>query len=168
MDFREISVYEVPDNFFKRLSQDWMLLTVGAPGACNTMTASWGQFGFLWNRPVATTYVRPQRYTHEFIEREERFSLSFFAPGEHRRALEVLGSKSGRDGDKIALAGLTVVDVDGVAGFEEAVLTLVCRKLYRQQMLPECFLDKAADEANYPNMDYHTIYIGEVEHVFVK
>ncbi|NLW79225.1 MAG: flavin reductase family protein [Ruminococcaceae bacterium] len=168
MEFKEVSVFELTDNFFSRIGRDWMLLTPGAPGACNTMTASWGQAGFLWNKPVVTVYVRPQRYTHEFIEREERFSLSFFEAGAHRRELELLGSKSGRDGDKIAEAGLTVTALDGVAAFEEANLVLVCRKLYRQAMRPECFVDDAPNTANYPGGDHHTIYIAEVEHVYVK
>ena len=168
MAFRDISVFDLPDNFFTRIGKDWMLVTPGGAGRCNTMTASWGQVGSLWEKMVVTAYVRPQRYTHDFIEREERFSLCFFPPDSYREELTLLGTKSGRDGDKIAEAGLTVVDLDGVAAFEEANLVLICRTLYRQDMLSACFLDKAVDETNYAAGDYHTMYIAEIEKVYVK
>ena len=168
MPFREVSLCDLPDNMFGRIGSGWMLVTAGQKGACNTMTASWGQMGWLWNKPVATAYIRPSRYTKEFVDREERFSLSFFEPGTRRNELNLLGTKSGRDGDKIAEAGLAVMELDGVAAFEEANLVFICRKLYAQTMQGGSFLDERTDKVNYPAKDYHTMYIGEVEKVYVK
>ncbi|MCD8186883.1 MAG: flavin reductase, partial [Rikenellaceae bacterium] len=71
----------------------------------NTMTASWGAMGFLWNKPVAFVFVRPERYTFEFMEEYSAFTLSFMGK-DQRHALKVCGSQSGRDSDKIADAGL--------------------------------------------------------------
>ena len=166
MPFREISTRDLTMNVFERIGTDWMLVTAGDENSHNTMTASWGQFGFLWNKPVATVYVRPQRYTREFMEREEHFSLSFFAPGERRQALNLLGTKSGRDGDKISEASLHVQMLEGAPAFEEAQLVVVCRKLYAQDMQTECFLDEAVVKTMYPRQDFHRMYVGEIIRVY--
>ena len=142
----------------------WLLLTSGdfSAGRFNTMTVGWGSIGTMWGRPFAQVVVRPVRYTYEFMEQYDTFTLSAF-PDQHRPALQLLGSKSGRDGDKIAEAGLTPIPSSQVAApaFEEADLILECRKIYAQDMDPACFLDPAIDE-NYPKKDYHRIYYGEI------
>lgn len=166
MNYREISPRDIADNLFERIGGDWLLLCAGTEVDCNAMTCSWGQAGILWNKPVATVYVRPSRYTRQFMEREDRFSLSFFAPGSQRNALNIMGSKSGRDGDKVAEAGLCVRLFDGVPAFEEATLVLVCRKLYVQDMEEACFLNPATVETNYPGKDFHRMYVGEIERTF--
>ena len=145
---------------FTLIGDQWALLSAGVPGAYNTMTVSWGQLGVLWNKNVATVYVRPQRHTLSFLEQNDTFTLSFFKE-QYRPALALCGSKSGRDLDKAKAANLTPVFDEGSVWFDEAQLVLVCRKLYRQPMLPECFLDKAVDEKNY-NGDYHICFIGEI------
>lgn len=165
-EFREISPKDWDCNPFERIGADWMLVTAGNADACNTMTASWGQMGVLWNKPVATCYLRPSRYTREFVEREGRYSLSFFAPGSRRNELTLLGTKSGRDGNKIAEAGLTPVLLDGVPAFAEANLVLVCRTLYKQDLLEECFMDAKVAQSNYPDKDYHRMYVGLIEKVY--
>ena len=108
MSFKEIKPEELNFNPFTRIGSDWMLLTAGTKDKFNTMTASWGGAGVFWGKPAVTCYIRPQRYTKEFIDKEELFSVSFFKDG-HRDALKLCGSVSGRDHDKIKEAGLTPV-----------------------------------------------------------
>lgn len=145
---------------FAVFDKDWALLTAGKSGRYNTMTISWGGLGTLWGKPVATVYVKPVRYTHEFMEQSEYFTVSFYAE-KYRSALGLLGSISGRDGDKAAKAGLTPRALDNAVTFREAKTTLVCRKIYRQdldtaQMPAEVVSSYYAEEAA------HTMYIGEV------
>ncbi len=168
MPFVKKTIQEVQDNMFERIGTSWMLVTAGTKENCNTMTASWGQVGILWNKPIATAYVRPQRYTKEFMDAQDYYSLSFFEKGKFRDELALLGTKSGRDGDKITEAGLSINEFVGVPAFEEASLVLICRKLYIQDMVKEGFLDSKIDETHYPQQDYHRMYIGEIEHTFCK
>jgi len=142
----------------------WFLLTSGdfAAGHYNTMTVSWGSLGCMWGRPFAQVVVRPQRYTYEFMEKYPTFTLSAFAP-KFRPALDLLGVKSGRDGDKIGEAGLTVEAACKVPApaFAEARLVIECRKLYWQNFDPAHFVDPALNQ-NYPRGDYHRMYYGEI------
>ena len=148
-------------NPFTLIGDQWMLITAGTPEHCNTMTASWGGVGVMWAEPSATCYIRPQRYTKEFVDKEELFSVSFLKDG-YRDALKLCGSVSGRDHDKIKEAGLTPVFIDGVPAFEEADTILICRKMYRTSMNPADFIDKDADSKFYPEKDYHDMYIAEI------
>ncbi len=172
-----MSVIELTPNDFDLnpltdLARRWMLITAGTKeNGFNTMTASWGHFGSLWGNggglPTAVIYVRPQRYTKEFLDREDYFTLSFF-PEEHHKALGYLGSHSGRDSDKIAEAGLTpVFDGKGI-WFEEHQLSLVCRKLYHAPLVREGFVDTSILPSCYPNDDLHEMYIGQVERIVRK
>lgn len=142
----------------------WLLLTAGdfASGKFNTMTVGWGSIGTMWNRPFAHVVVRPGRYTHEFMEKYNTFTLCAF-PEEHRPALKKLGSSSGRISNKIADSGLTPAASAKVAApsFAEASLILECVKLYKSRIDPAGFFDPAIDN-NYPGKDYHTIYYGEI------
>ncbi len=147
-------------NVFTLFDRDWALLTAGTAGHYNAMTISWGGLGTLWSKPVATVYVKPVRYTHEFMEANESFTIGFY-PEQYRRALGLLGSLSGRDCDKIAQAGLTPNFLKNAVTFKEASVTLVCRKIYRQDLdissVPcEVVADYYASEAP------HTMYVGEV------
>lgn len=153
---------------FQKISKQWMLITAGDEEKSNTMTASWGGLGIMWGKNVATIYVRPQRYTKEFLDQTEKFTLSFLAE-DYRKALNVCGSVSGRNvEDKWADAGLHPFASEGTIGVEEAEMILVCRKLYHQEMKPECFDETENDEKWYPQKDYHTMYIAEIEKVLVK
>ena len=158
---KRIDPKEIGQNVFSLIGDQWMLITAGTAEQCNTMTASWGGLGVLWGAPMATCYIRPQRYTKEFIDKEELFSVSFLKDG-HRDALKLCGSVSGRDHDKIKEAGLTPVFIDGVPAFEEADTILICRKMYRTSMNPADFIDKDADNKFYPEKDYHDMYIAEI------
>ena len=115
----------------------------------------------MWGKNVAVTVIRPQRYTKEFVDKEELFSVSFLKDGS-RDALKLCGSVSGRDHDKIKEARLTPVFIDGVPAFEEADTILICRKMYRTSMNPADFIDKDADSKFYPEKDYHDMYIAEI------
>ena len=169
---KEISVSELQMNPMTLIAKEWMLLTAGDESrGYNTMTASWGHLGSIWGQggglPTAVAYVRPQRYTKEFMDREELFTLSFF-PEEYKKALGYLGSHSGRDEDKVAKTGLTPLFGEGYTAFAEAKLVLVCSKLYRAPLKEEHFLDARLVERNYPQRDFHDMYIGEVVKVLVK
>lgn len=157
------------EDVFQLIGTEWMLITSGDSSHFNTMTASWGGLGWLWNRPVAFLFVRPERYTHEFLERNERLTLSFF-PESQRKALQVCGSKSGRDCDKVKEAGLTPVLLEsGTVSFAEARLTLDCRKLFKSDMKQADFLDKEILEKWYndkPGGGFHTVYVVEIENVY--
>ena len=167
MMFTRIDPKELNQNVFSLIGDQWMLITAGTGEKCNTMTASWGGLGVLWGKPVATVYIRPQRYTLEFVEREEKFTLAFFGE-EYRKALALCGSKSGRDIDKVKECGFIVETADGAPYFAQADLVLVCRKAYWQDMDPTHFLDGEIDGKWYPEKDYHRIFIGEIETVLKK
>ena len=166
MAFREISVEELKDNPFTLINKDWMLITAGNQDKHNTMTASWGGVGELWGKYVSTIYIRPQRYTLEFVEREDFYSLCFFGP-EYRQALSLCGSKSGRDVDKDKETGLTPCFDQAAPYYEQARLVFICRKLYKQDMTEEAFLDKSLLDKWYDN-DLHRMFIGEIVKVLVK
>ena len=162
MGFQETDIHSLEFNPFDKISKQWMLITAGDEEKSNTMTASWGGVGIMWGKEVATAYIRPQRYTKEFVDREERFTLSFL-PDQYRTELSYCGSVSGRDEDKIARCGFTVQTAGcGAPYFAEAELVLVCRKLYRQRLDPACFLDGEQDGRWYPQKDYHDMYIAEI------
>lgn len=136
------------------------VLTAGTGDDFNSMLIGWGALGTLWARPAATVYVRESRYTKEFMDKQDTFTISFFDK-KYMRDEMVLGTKSGRDGDKIAETSLTPVEIDGGVTFKEAETTLVCRKMYAQEMdlsaMPE-----EVQKHDYPEGDIHTVYIGEV------
>lgn len=164
---KEITVDQLLLNPVTKIGKQWMLITAGTQEAgYNTMTASWGHLGNLWNMPTSVIYVRPQRYTHDFVEREALYTLCFFP--DHKQELSYLGSHSGRDEDKVAKTGLTPVFGDGYTYFAEAELVLVCRKVFRYTLAEEGFLDKAVLDRNYPQRDLHDVYIGEIVKVLVK
>ncbi len=164
---KEISVDELKLNPMTLIGEEWMLVSAGTQeSGYNTMTASWGHLGCLWNLPTSVIYVRPQRYTKQFVDREEYYSLSFFPEG-YRRELGYLGSHSGRDGDKVAATGLTPVSDEHTTWFAEANLVLICRKLYQAPLLAEAFCDKGVMNRSYPDRDFHDLYVGEIVKVLV-
>lgn len=165
--FKEIKVEELQFDPFTKIGKEWMLITAGNKEKFNTMTASWGGVGVYWGMNVVTTYIRPQRYTKEFVDANDMFTIAFFDEP-YRKALNICGSISGRDTDKVKKAGLTPYFVDGTASFEEASMIMVCRKVYHDTMPPENFESQDNDTKWYPNKDYHTMYISEITKVLVK
>ena len=163
---KEINIRELKDNFVKMISNDWALLTAGKSDDFNTMTVSWGGIGELWNKDVCFVFVRPQRYTYEFMEKNDYFSLSFFG-GEYKKELGVCGSKSGRDIDKMAETGFIPVDLGEAVGYEQAKVNVVLKKLAYQDMKPDGFLDDSIMN-NYANNDFHRVYVGEIVKVVLN
>ncbi|NLV99347.1 MAG: flavin reductase family protein, partial [Clostridiaceae bacterium] len=134
----------------------------------NTMTASWGGLGVLWNKNVAYVFVRPQRYTRELIDESDHFSLNILDHETYRKELEYLGKASGRDEDKIAKSKLTLAYSNEVPYFQEADQVLICRKLSRQQITKDSFIEAGLAAKNYPTDDFHYVYVGEIEDFLVK
>ena len=169
MSFREISPEEFERSPFRLIGKEWLLIT--APdktkeSGANAMTASWGNMGILWNKSVATIFVRPQRYTYGLCEDADRFSLCVL-PETRRDALKVCGTKSGKDLDKLAACSLSCTDVDGVKVIEESKVAMICRKLYADDLKKECFIDKDQIK-HYPVDDFHRFYILEIEKILIK
>ena len=193
MPFIEVSAKDLKTNPFSILYDQWALVSAGGQEPvltssgtgqepvltssgtgqepvlnCNTMTVSWGMMGTMWNKPVVTVFIRPQRYTKKFVDQTDTFTLSFY-PKEYKKALGLLGSKSGRDGNKIAESGLTPYFVEDTLAFEEAHTIIVCRKLFGDQTLDAVkFVDRKLEPEFYPEKDFHRIYFGEVVKVLVK
>ncbi len=154
-------------NPFKMIGKDWMLVTAGDEKGWNTMTASWGSLGVMWGKNVAVTVIRPQRYTKEFIDKSELFTLSFFDETE-RSSLAYCGKFSGRDVDKAKETGLVPAFTDGTTTFEQAKTVLICKKMFAQEINPESFIDGSIDEQWYPNKDYHIAYVAEIVAAYIK
>ena len=157
----KIDIKALQGNVVSMFDDKWCLITAGNKDSYNTMTASWGAMGELWNKDVCFIFIRPQRYTLEFTEREELFTLSFFGE-EYKKALAFCGRNSGRDCDKAKETGLTPMEIDGSMSFEESETVIVCKKLFYQDIDPQGFIDKAIDGVCYPEKDYHRMYVGEV------
>ncbi len=164
--FRETTVKDLKTSPVKMIADDWALLTAGEMGDFNTMTVSWGGVGELWSRDVAFVFVRPQRYTYEFMEKSDCFTLSFFG-GDCKKELGVCGSKSGRDTDKCAATGLVPMAADGGVTFKQAKTVLVCKKIAYQDLDPSGFLDPSIMDT-YALKDYHRMYVGAIEKVLVS
>lgn len=167
MSFREVKAEDLKINPFTTIGKDWFLVTAGDEKQYNTMTASWGGMGVLWRKNVVTIYIRPQRYTKEFVDKNDRFTLSVLGE-EYRKALNLCGTQSGRDVEKFKEAGITPYFLDGTTAVEEAQMIFVCKKMYHQWMKEECFDDKDADSLCYPDKDYHMVYVAEIEKVLVR
>lgn len=161
---QSIPIYQFNYSPFSLWDREWFLLTSGdfQPGKYNCMTISWGSMGIMWNKPFVQVVVRPERYTFSFMESSNEFTLSHF-PSEFRPALQILGSQSGRDGDKIQAAGLTPTASETVSAptYAEADLVIECRKIFSDDFDPDHFL---AGEilSQYPENDFHRQYFGEI------
>lgn len=150
------------ESVFSLIGDRWMLVAAtDKSGRTNAMTASWGGMGVLWGKKVAFVFIRPQRYTKRFVDEAAKFTLSFFDDS-YKNMLGYMGKVSGKVEDKIAKSGLTVTDRNGAPVFKEASLTLVCRKMYRDTLKEENFIDKSNIEKWYPQKDYHDVYVAEI------
>lgn len=163
---KEILPCEIKENVVKLISKDWALLSAGDEKSWNTMTVSWGMMGELWGRDVVSVFVRPQRFTKQFIDGSDYFSLCFF-DDDYKDALKICGSKSGRDIDKAASTGLVPVFDKSSVYFEQAKLVIICRKIACSEMSDENFIDKSINNC-YTAGDFHTVYIGEIVSVLEK
>ncbi len=159
--FHELSLDSLKENPFQMIGSQWMLITAGNQDKLNTMTASWGGLGVMFNKQVAYIVLRPQRYTKEFVDREETFSLSFL-PNSYKKVQGYLGSVSGRDEDKISKSGLSVAFYEGTPYFEESQYVMICRKKLVQPLEGSAILDDKLRSDFYPGEDYHVLYICEI------
>lgn len=159
-ELKRVKPEQLSGNAIQRIGSDWMLVTARKGDQVNTMTAAWGGLGVMWGKPAAFVVIRPQRFTYEFVEASDTFSLTFFDES-YRKELNYLGTVSGRDEDKITKSGLTLAENMETPYFSEASQVLICRKLYRQVFDPAGFIDPAIDK-NYPTKDYHIHYIAEI------
>lgn len=169
--FESVGTSALAGDLIQRIGDGWMLISVAnrETGIPNTMTASWGTVGVLWNKPVLTCFIRPQRFSYPLACREARMSFAFL-PEQYRAALQYCGAHSGRDGDKFAAAGLTPAftsDDDPVPYPAEASLVVVGRKLYEDDLREGNFLDPSLFR-NYPHKDFHRFFICEIEQVLAK
>ena len=136
MAFQTMDPKLMPDNPIQLIGHEWMMITAGTPEHFNTMTASWGSIGELWFKPVCFCFIRPQRYTYEFMEKSTAFTLSFFDE-RYKPKLNFCGSRTGRETNKAHECGFTPVLADnGSVYFEEARMVLECTKIYFQDLDP--------------------------------
>ena len=162
---KEIKLEEWNENPFKVIGKDWMLITAQKDGRTNMMTASWGGFGIMWGKNVVTVYIRPSRFTKEFVDAGEKFSICIMDE-KYRKQLNYCGSKSGRNEDKVKTCGFSVEKGDGTVWFKESRLVLICKKLYSQPMEAAALNDEKLNNAMWKD-DLHDMYIAEIEKAFV-
>ncbi|MEM1485236.1 flavin reductase family protein [Oscillospiraceae bacterium PP1C4] len=163
----KLSPYELTQNPFELINKKWAMITTRAGDKTNTMTASWGGVGILWNKPVVYVFLRPQRYTRELIDQSERFSVCFL-PEQYRDRLKHCGVASGRDEDKLATCGFEMITLDDAPVLAQSEISFTCRKLFCQRLDPASILDSSIDTVNYPHKDYHFMYVAEILGVYEK
>ncbi len=166
--FQQVLPQQLTNNFIQSIGNEWMLITTGSEEEFNTMTASWGAVGVLWNKPIAICFIRPTRYTYEFANQADIFTLSFFDESK-KSILNFCGSSSGRKTDKIKETGLTplLTKYNGIS-FEQVRLCIECRKIYFDDLKPDHFLIPETDKKFYTKKDYHRMFIGEILTCYVK
>lgn len=168
MSFQKVDINKIPFNPFEMIGNEWTLITAKKEGVVNTMTASWGTTGVFWGKNVIQVGIRPQRYTKEFVDAADVFTVSFFG-GDYKKELGYFGSVSGRDEDKIARMNFHVTEVEeGAPSFEEASLVLVCKPLMVSTLDPSTFVDAETDKQFYAAKDYHCMYMAEIISAYCK
>lgn len=164
MERKPIRVEDLTVKAYSLWEEQWLLLSSGdfSAGHFNCMTISWGSLGVIWGRPFVQVVVRPQRYTFEFMQQYPTFTVCAFSET-YRPALNLLGSRSGREMDKLEESGLTAQPASAVAApvYAEAELAIECQKVYWQDLEPNHFIDPEIHR-NYPKLDYHRMYFGEI------
>ncbi|MEE0946895.1 MAG: flavin reductase family protein [Acutalibacteraceae bacterium] len=164
--FRDICVKDFKENIIDIISKEYMLITAGNGMNYNMMTASWGFMGEMWGEDSVAVVVRPSRYTMEFLDNNEYFTLTFF--GDNKDIHKICGSKTGREVNKTSLTGLTPVSDGKCVWFDEARLVFKIKKKYVQPMSKEFLTDKSVDEKWYGDGDWHNLIIGSIERIYVK
>lgn len=158
---KEVSYNEYASKVLEILPKG-AFLTTAYEGKINSMTIGWGTLGIMWQKPVFMVMVRPSRFSYELLEKSNEFTVSIPLT-DMQGALAICGSKSGRELDKLAAAGLTTapgqqISTPVIAG---AGLHYECKVIYKQAMLPDALTLQTADKL-YPNEDYHILYMGEI------
>lgn len=182
MLFAAMSVSAQEENGFKKFNvredftengfqwfHDAELLAAGDREKSNAMTIGWGGIGTLWGRTALTVYVAEKRYTKEFMDRSEYFTVMAFDVA-HSNVLTYMGRQSGRDGDKAKALGLhTAYTENGTPYYTEAEMVIECRIMYAAPFDPKYYKSDAPKNMyrNFP-AGVHTMYIGEVVNAWRK
>jgi flavin reductase (DIM6/NTAB) family NADH-FMN oxidoreductase RutF len=170
--FKEISPEEMSDNVFTLVGKVFPVITAGKEDHYNSLTASGGGLGLLFKKPTTWCILRADRYTLEMIQKEQTYTMSYF-PNEYKEQILFLGSKSGRDSEKMKEVDLTSIRIpSGDMSFEEARLIVVCKLTQITTPDPDDFysqeakdyINEAYKEANH----YRKYVFGEITHVWVK
>jgi len=159
-------------DIFNLFDKKWAIVTAGKRDDFNSMTIAWGTMGTIWGgaekgKPILTVFVNPLRYTYEFMNKNDLFTVCFFSE-KFRKELLLMGSRSGREGDRLKGTGLTPVFSDNCVYFKEAETAFVCRKLYQQTLDKSLIPPEIAAKYYKPNDDAHRMYIGEVLKIIEK
>lgn len=167
-EFRSVAPEQFDKSPFRLVGKDWMLVAAEKDGRCSGMTAGWGGLGVMWGRNAAFAVIRESRFTKGLVDGSELFSLTFFDHEAYKDMYAYMGRASGRDEDKLAKSGLTLLHRDGVPYFEQASTAILCRKLCSQPIVPGSFTQGWIDGRYYADHDYHTLYIGEVLEILTR
>lgn len=165
--FEEIDFLKIPVEVFNLIGKRWMLITAGDFENHNSMTASWGGFGVLWHKPVVSLYVRPQRYTKKFLDKEDLFTISFYED-RFKNELSFFGTNSGKDVNKDEKTNFKPKNFFNATSYEQASLVFVCKKLYCNQLNPDGILNPEIKTNFYKQKDYSFLYVGEILKAFSK
>jgi len=164
---KKVELEKLNENFVNLIHEGWPVLTVQDQGKVNGMTVNWVQLGWLWNKPVVTVYVRPQRHTFKLINQEDTYSLAFFDES-HRQNLSYLGSKSGKDEDKLKHCDYTTTRIENTPVIDQARLIFTIKKLYVHDLKAEEFIDSEVKNSAYANQDFHRVFVGEITEVLIN
>lgn len=159
--FQPYPIDSIEFNPFTKIGKEWALITTGSKSKYNTMTVSWGGLGVLWGKNVVYIFIRDSRYTKEFIDQGDFFSVSFLGD-EYRAALNYCGSHSGRDENKFEQAGLTPAFKHSIPYPDEANFVILCKKMAAVPISEDTFIDKDIAQKWYADGDMHTMYVGEI------
>lgn len=164
--FQPFPVEQLEFNPFEKIGKEWALVSAGSRQKANTMTVSWGGVGVLWGKNTAFIFIRDSRYTKEFVDNCDFFSVSFMGK-EYKDALNYCGSHSGRNEDKIANAGLTWNYKHSIPFIDEGNFIMLCQKLSATRITEDSFLSPEIKKW-YADGDMHTMYIGEIIEVMAR
>lgn len=163
---REVLIGQLEFNPFSMIGEDGFLVSAAKGAHVALTTSQWGLMGFLWNRPVVTMYIRPSRYTFEFLRSVDRFTVSFF-PQEMAPALRYCATHRGWNEDKLAGSGLVPERIGDYVLFSQSNLTFACRRLYMRPMDESLIMDKVIVDEYYEDKDVHWSFSGQIEHVYI-
>ena len=150
----------------EEMIKEGCLVTAGDINHYNTMTIGWGMIGTIWRKNTFIVYVKPCRYTYEFMENNEYFTISFYKE-RYKNEMVYLGTKSGRDEDKVKNAKFHPIELEDSVTFKEAYLTLVCKKYYYQD-IDYSIVPEDARDRYYSDNCMHRAYYGEIVKVIKK
>lgn len=164
--FQPFPIEVLEFNPFEKIGKEWALVSAGSKKEANAMTVSWGGVGVLWGKNVVFVFIRDSRYTKEFIDNGDFFSVSFLDKN-YKDALSYCGSHSGRNEDKIANAGLSWDYKHSIPFIDEGNLVLLCEKLSATKITDDSFISPDIKKW-YADGDMHTMYIGEIIEVLAR